>query len=95
MCGLTSLYSLMSLVRPLSSISPKGLLVSGHLKNRGEKKPLSFQNVKQTYCVKGALLLHHADVMDKLQSERQQFVVGVCSKQTVIHDLWRKAKQGE
>lgn len=29
----TSLYSLMSLVRPFSSISPKGLLVSGHLKN--------------------------------------------------------------
>lgn len=27
----TSLYSLISLVRPFSSISPNGLLVSGHL----------------------------------------------------------------
>lgn len=40
------------------------------------------------------LFLHHADVMDKLQGERQQFVVGVGSKQTVVHDLWRKRNKG-
>ncbi len=42
---------------------------------------------------KAALYLHHADVMDKLQGERQQFVVGVGSKQTIIHNLWRKGKE--
>lgn len=42
---------------------------------------------------KCALFLHHADVMDKLQGERQQFVVGVGSKQTVIHNLWRTGNQ--
>lgn len=41
---------------------------------------------------KRKIFLHHADVMDKLQGERQQFVVGVGSKQTVIHDLQRKGK---
>ncbi len=33
------------------------------------------------------IFLHHADVMDKLQGERQQFVVGIGSKQTIIHNL--------
>lgn len=42
----TSLYSLMSLVSPLSSISPKGLLVSGHLKN--VKIPNIFFKCKKT-----------------------------------------------
>lgn len=41
-CSFTSLYSLMSFVRPLSSISPNGLLVSGHLKDRFQN--LSFFN---------------------------------------------------
>lgn len=43
---------------------------------------------------KGAhFFLHHADVMDKLKRERQQFVVGVGSKQTIIHNLQSKGKQ--
>jgi len=33
------------------------------------------------------MLLHHTDVIDKLQRQRQQLVVGVGSKQTVIHHL--------
>lgn len=36
--------------------------------------------------------LHHTDVMDKLQRERQKFIVGVCSEQTVIYDLLRQGK---
>lgn len=38
---------------------------------------------------KSALCLHHTDVVDKLQGERQQFVVGVGSKQTIIDNLWK------
>lgn len=36
--------------------------------------------------------LHHTDVMDKLQRERQKFIVGVCSEQTIINDLLREGK---
>lgn len=82
----------MSFVRPLSNMSPKGLLVSGHLMR---KITCSFVMERNNIMVgskqiKSALLLHHADVMDKLQGEGQQFVVGVGSKQTVIHNLRRK-----
>lgn len=40
-----------------------------------------------------ALFLHHADVMDKLQRQRQQFVVGICSKQPIIDNLWRNKEK--
>lgn len=91
----TSLYSLISLVRPLSSISPNGLLVSGHLENiksPNQTKITTTQKFKMAKSTKGknALCLHHADVMDKLQGERQQFVVGIGSKQTVIDNLWKR-----
>lgn len=36
--------------------------------------------------------LHHTDVMDKLQRERQKFIVGVCAKQAIIYDLVREGK---
>lgn len=31
--------------------------------------------------------------MDKLQCERQKFIVGVCSKQTIIDNLLREGKE--
>ena len=34
--------------------------------------------------------LHHTDVVDKLQGEGQQFVVGVDSEQAVVYDLWKQ-----
>lgn len=86
----------MSLVRPLSSISPKGLLVSGHLKNI--TIPI-FKKKAQTNITRRRITaesiknsLHHTDVMDKLQRERQKFIVGVCSEQTIIYDLLREGK---
>lgn len=42
--------------------------------------------------LESTLFLHHADVMDKLQGEREQLVVGAGSKQTIIHNLQRKGK---
>lgn len=38
--------------------------------------------------------LHHADVMDKLQCKRQQFVVGVGSKETIVHNLPKQREEG-
>ena len=76
--------------------------MSGQLKKRGEQPSVTLQNEINT-CnetlwrmisqdisrkrEKGNIFLHHADVMHKLQSERQQFVVGVGSKQTIVHNL--------
>lgn len=84
--AVTSLYSLMSFVRPLRSISPKGLFESGHLKNKVDL------NTQETLpgCImkrKEMAFLHHADVVDKLQGEGKQFVVGAGSKQTIIYNL--------
>lgn len=42
-----------------------------------------------------ALFLHHADVMDKLQRQRQQFIVGIRSKQPIIDNLWRNKKRSD
>lgn len=84
----------MSLVRPLSSISPKGLLVSGHLKN--VTIPIFIKRLGQTGKEEKSWLnaqkkpLHHTDVMDKLQREGQKFIVGVCAEQAIIHDLLRE-----
>ena len=40
------------------------------------------------------VFLHHADVMDKLQGQRQQLVVGAGSKQTVVHHLMMTENMG-
>lgn len=58
----------MSLVRPFSSISPKGLLVSGHLKNVNRPFLEAPDQAGAHGRVRGGGL-HHTDVVDKLQRE--------------------------
>lgn len=54
---------------------------------------ITFQPIKKVlYCNKCEFLcdswhLHHTDVMYKLQSEGQEFVVGVCSEKSIIDNL--------